>query len=223
MQRFNIFNITHKGLRASLYHTAIYLQQVDFTDDTAGQKMVEQVQEVIMLIHHFEARKQQYIFPLVGLYDEGVESFLRDGSLLLHKSSTALDACLQQYQKASSVLEQLISGSKLNASFATFLISCLRHLERQESSSNPVLWRFQTDDELKSLSARIAETISPWMQEYFHKWILQAANPQERLNWEGQWKHGNRMQQLIQKAREELSREHLSLLLHQFKLETILN
>ena len=49
MQRYNIFNQVHKGLRELLYQTASRLQQTDFSTHQEREAILEQVNIVVDL------------------------------------------------------------------------------------------------------------------------------------------------------------------------------
>jgi len=55
MERYNSFNIIHKGLRAALYQTALQLQQTDFIEEDQAEEALGKVKEIVML---FEGHAQ---------------------------------------------------------------------------------------------------------------------------------------------------------------------
>jgi hypothetical protein len=66
MQRYNGFNLIHKGLRALLYHTGLQLQQTDFTVEDETEAAVNRVKEAIMLFEGHAHKEDNLILPAIA-------------------------------------------------------------------------------------------------------------------------------------------------------------
>ncbi len=72
MQRVNIFNQIHKGLRAALYDTAISLQQADFTSEAEAEEVLSKIKEVVMLFDEHAHKEDTYILPAILQFEPSV-------------------------------------------------------------------------------------------------------------------------------------------------------
>jgi hemerythrin-like domain-containing protein len=72
MERYNIFKLIHKGLRASLYQTALQLQQTDFLSEEETEAAINSVNEIVMLFEGHADKEDNYILPAIEDYEPGI-------------------------------------------------------------------------------------------------------------------------------------------------------
>jgi chromosome condensin MukBEF ATPase and DNA-binding subunit MukB len=72
MERYNSFNIIHKGLRAALYQTALQLQQTDFTEDQQAEEALNKVREIVMLFEGHAHKEDNFVLPMINEYEPSV-------------------------------------------------------------------------------------------------------------------------------------------------------
>ena len=72
-ERYNSFNLIHKGLRALLFETGITLMRTDFTDDIEGTKAIRAVQTAADLFNDHALHEDTHILPAIARYDPSLQ------------------------------------------------------------------------------------------------------------------------------------------------------
>src|SRR5829696_5368820 len=183
MQRVNIFNQIHKGLRASLYNTAIHLQQTDFTVETEADEALNKVKEVVMLFDEHAHKEDKFVLPAISQFEPSlVDSFEQE-----HVTDLALSAQLSSAVESFNTLlkaaDRAKAGKKLNIDFVEFLAFNLKHMAREEDIINKILWRYYSDLEIIQIQQGIVQNTAPWHQDFFSKWMLRGINNTEAALW----------------------------------------
>src|SRR5689334_5651163 len=183
MERYNIFQLIHKGLRAALYHTALELQQTDFTDEQETEESLNKVREIVMLFEHHAAKEDRYVFSAINAYEPSVVASFESEHVEDNFLGQQLNASVEKLENASSLLQKIVLGGELTEAFTAFMAFNLRHMGKEEDIINKILWRYYSDDEIRNINAQILEATPPWIQEFFMKWMLRGVNDVEAVNW----------------------------------------
>lgn len=210
MERYNIFNLIHKGLRASLYQTALQLQQTDFTSDEETESAVNRVKEIIMLFDAHAHKEDSFILPAISSWEPSVVATFESEHVEDLKLGEELKASIGKVENATGLTGRLAAGIELTESFVAFTIFNLKHMAREEDIINKILWRYYSDDEIKKISAQISESVEPWMQDFYATWMLRGINTPEAATWMKAIEKGAPpivFQTLLQKAEQELPQQ----------------
>ena len=183
MERYNIFHMIHKGLRASLYHTGLYLQQADFTDMNTEAEVTGRVKEILLLFDGHAKKEDTFILPAIQPYEPSVVASFEAEHEEDHRLGLWLQECLLNLENAGNLLEKLLSGRALNEAFTAFIAFNLQHMAKEEDIINKVLWRYYHDEELMMLSKKVAASVEPWIADFYGTWMLRAVNDQEAGDW----------------------------------------
>ena len=183
MERYNIFNLIHKALRASLYQTALQLQQTDFTSAEEAEAAVNKVREIIMLFEAHAHKEDHFILPAISEYEPSVVASFENDHHMDEQLAARLSHDIAQVEKAFSYLEKLIAGRHLNETFVEFTVFNLQHMAREEDVINKILWRYYTDDEIRKISGQITASVDPWMHDFYSTWMLRGISNPEAANW----------------------------------------
>lgn len=207
MERFNSFNIIHKGLRAALYQTALQLQQTDFNEEGPAGEALDKVREIIMLFEGHAHKEDHFVLPMINEYEPSVVAtfnaeHVEDERLgkELKNAADLLAACETPSEKASA-------GRALSESFVRFMVFNLEHMAKEEEIINKILWRYYSDDEIKAVTAQISKQDPPWIQEFYTTWMIRGINNDEAIGWMKAIERGVppiAFQSLLQKAEKEL-------------------
>ncbi len=183
MQRFNIFNMIHKALRAMLYDTALTLQQTYFADREDVRIAFEKMNEVIFAFEQHGHHEDHILMPVIEKYDpETIASFENDhvedkdmGNKLKHLQNI--------YNSCSSAEERIITGSAISKSFREYMIFNLEHMQREEIELNELLWNHYSDNELLEINAGIIASIPPQELAMSSQWMMRGINKEEAKRW----------------------------------------
>ena len=207
MERYNIFQLIHKGLRAALYQTALQLQQADFTSEEDSEEALNKVREIVMLFDGHANKEDQYVFAAITTYEPSVVAAFEDEHVKDRELGSRLEQALEKVVNATTSVEKILMGRLLTESFTEFMVFNLQHMAKEEDIINRILWRYYSDEELKKLSSTISQSSPPWIQEFYVTWMLRGINQTETVNWMRAIEKGVPpvvYQTLIQKAKQEL-------------------
>jgi hypothetical protein len=183
MQRFNIFNQIHKGLRALLFETALRLQQTDFTNPEQTEPLLEQIQQTLDIFDKHANHEDQAILPVIHQYEPALVDAFEKEHEADHALAEKLRSLLDSFEKASTPAEQINIGHALLHAFTGFTSFNLDHMAKEETVLNERLWRYYSDAELMALSQKIIASIPPAEMEFSSAWIMRGLSNNEITAW----------------------------------------
>lgn len=210
MERYNSFNIIHKGLRAALYQTALQLQQTDFTEEESAGNALDKVKEIIMLFEGHAHKEDHFVLPMIAEYEPSVVAGFNAEHAEDEKLGKELDGAVEKLKSSTSTSQKIVAGRELTECFVRFMVFNLNHMAKEEEIINKILWRYYSDDEIKAVVGQISKADPPWIQEFYVTWMLRGINNTEAINWMKAIEKGVPtvvFQSLLQKAEQELPRK----------------
>jgi hemerythrin-like domain-containing protein len=183
MSRFNIFSQIHKSLRVLLYDTATLIGRTDFEDQEQYEITAGRVREVTSAFDNHAHHEDTMVLPMIERYEPSVvdafeQEHVEDHALSrkLNDSLTALDLAV-----SSSAKQEL--GISLMHSFNDFMIFNLKHMYKEETVLNNILWRHYSDEELLQTNQRIVSVIPPHEMAFSSQWMMRALSNGEIITW----------------------------------------
>jgi hemerythrin-like domain-containing protein len=210
MQRYNSFNIIHKGLRAALYQTALQLQQTDFTESDQIEDAINKVREVVLLFEGHAHKEDHFVLPLINEYEPSVVATFNAEHQKDEQLGVELEGAVKKLSQSSTSQEMIVAGGELTTSFVRFMVFNLEHMAKEEDIINQILWRYYSDDEIKAVVAQISQSTPPWMHDFYAKWMLRGISNGEVISWMKMIEKAQPpvvFQTLVQKAEQELPRK----------------
>jgi hypothetical protein len=226
MERFNIFNQIHKGLRAALYDTAIQLQQADFTSASESESALEKVREVVMLFDEHAHKEDKFVLPAILQYEPSVVDSFEQEHVADHALASQLSDAVKHLDSLLKAADREAAGRKLNVIFVEFVAFNLKHMAKEEDVINNILWRYYTDGEILQIQTRIVESTEPWHQDFFSKWMLHGINNKEAAAWLMAVQRTAPpivYQTLFNKARQEYPKKRFQNLVNSLQESVVLN
>jgi hypothetical protein len=226
MQRINIFNQIHKGLRAALYHTATSLQQADFTAEAEAEEALSKIKEVVMLFDEHARKEDKFVLPAIVQFEPSVADAFEQEHLTDLALSGQLVAAVDGFESLLKAEDRAAAGRKINVQFAEFLVFNLKHMAREEDLLNQLLWRYYSDAEILQIQQRIVQHTQPWHQDFYSKWMLRGINNPEAALWLRAVERSAPeivYQTLFAKAQQELPRARFQKLVEALAENAILN
>src|SRR5215216_4290815 len=104
MERYNSFNIIHKGLRAALYQTALQLQQTDFTEEGQAEEALNRIKEIILLFEGHAHKEDTFILPMINEYEPSVVATFNAEHEEDEKLGMELNSAVEKVADSSSLL-----------------------------------------------------------------------------------------------------------------------
>jgi hypothetical protein len=207
MNRYNIFNNIHKGLRALLYETALLLQQTDFNNEEEADTSLAQVNTVIDLFDKHAHTEDTIVFAAI----ENAEPLLVHAFEQEHEEDHSLGQHLRElhtaFAYAISTGDKMAIGASISQSFIEFMVFNLRHMAKEEDIINKALWKYYTDLELHAITQQIVAGIPPQIMAQYSGWMMRGLSNSEISDWLKEVKNNApdfAFQSLLQTASQEL-------------------
>lgn len=207
MERYNIFQLVHKGLRAALYQTALQLQQTDFMAEEERTAAINSVKEIVMLFESHAHKEDSFVLPAIQAFEPSVVATFEAEHVTDMQLGENLQKSLELLETPDALDDITATGARLTEDFVAFTVFNLRHMAKEEDLINKILWRYYTDDEIKKISGQITASVEPWMQDFFSTWMLRGISNPEAITWMKAIERGMPAvvyQTLLQKAEKEL-------------------
>ncbi len=183
MQRVNVFNQIHKGLRAALYSAATSLQQADYTCEAETEEALAKVKEVLMLFDEHARKEDRFILPAILPFEPSVVDAFEQEHVEDLVLSRQLNAAIRELEGLLTAEDRTVAGRKINMQFVEFLVFNLKHMAKEEDLSNRLLWRHYSDAEILQIQESIVQHTEPWHQDFYAKWMLRGINNSEAAVW----------------------------------------
>lgn len=210
MQRYNIFHLVHKGLRALLYETALQVQHTDFWNVEQAEQTIDRIKELIKLFDKHADTEDSFVFPAVEKYEPSVSDAFEQEHVKDHILGQLLSSSLALYKAAAIITDKAESGKQVQSAFMKFMFFNLEHMAKEEDVLNNILWRYYSDDELKAITEKIVAKIPAEYMAKFSKWMIRGLNTPEITAWMKQVEKTAPdfvFKSLFATAEEELSRK----------------
>lgn len=183
MQRINIFNQIHKGLRAALYDASISLQQADFTVESEAEAALDKIREVVMLFDEHARKEDHFVLPAIIPFEPSVADAFEQEHQTDLMLSARLNASVASFKGLMKAQDRAEAGEKINTDFVAFMVFNLQHMAKEEDILNQLLWRYYTDAEILQIHHRIVQNVKPWHHDFYNKWMLRGINHAEAVAW----------------------------------------
>jgi hemerythrin-like domain-containing protein len=183
MQRYNLFYMIHKGLREMLYVTASQLQQIDFTEAEEREPVLAQIKQVLNLFDKHAGSEDDYVLTAIEAYEPSVVNLFEEEHVQDHALSNKLRSLLSMFDELTKDDEKLELGSAVRIAFAEFLVFNLKHMAKEESVLNQLLWRYYSDEELHGITQKIIAQIPPDKMQQYSTWMMRALSNNEITGW----------------------------------------
>ncbi|RYY99402.1 MAG: hypothetical protein EOO11_05055 [Chitinophagaceae bacterium] len=183
MQRVNIFTLIHKGLRTLLYDTAACLQQTDFTQDAETEAALDRVRETLLLFDEHARHEDRHVLPAIAAFEPSVADCFGQEHATDAELALELTATVETFFLLPETDDRKASGEALVHAFTEFLVFNLKHMAREESLLNELLWRYYSDAEILGLQQRIVRSQEPWIADLFWGWMLRGNNHPDTVQW----------------------------------------
>lgn len=183
MERYNIFNQVHKGLRAYLYETALAVQQTDFPKQEEAEKILLTIGDVLYYFGQHALYVERFLFPFIVDHNPGLIGIFRQQYQSNLVQAQRLRGVMTVYGHAESAAERCAAGRSVSRAFTIFLVNHLDSMSREDNLLNSVLWRQYADAELRALEREIVVKMTARDLATLSKWVIRGMNNAEIIDW----------------------------------------
>lgn len=183
MQRYNIFNLKHKGLRAMLFETAMDIQHTSFEDKEATEETIKKTEAVLHAFHDHAAHEDKFVLPAILKYDADLVHEFESEHGIDELLTQNINSLITTLRNASDKEAAAAAGYALTMAFNEFIAFNLYHMNKEESKINKTLWDYYTDAELVHITQMIIAGIPPQVMAEEGRWMMKGISNTEIINW----------------------------------------
>lgn len=183
MQRYNMFNQVHKGLRALLYDTAMRVQHTDFWNVEEAGDTLRRIREVISLFDKHAHAEDNFVFPAIKKYEPSVADLFEQEHIKDHQLGEELLGASNAYEAAAVITGKALIAPRICRLYDRFVAFNLEHMLKEEEVLNPILWRYYSDEELFEITRQIVSQVPAHVMAKMNKWMLRGLHTGEIIGW----------------------------------------
>lgn len=181
--RHNLFNLVHKGLRYSLFDTAIKFQHADLGNKESAEGAIGQLEQVLKLFEGHAYLEDNFINEPLSHRDYAIADLFEKEHEEDERLGEMLKELISNWKKATSYEARKSKGLKLFYAFNEFMAFNLNHMNKEEIALNKSLWAHYTDVEIKAMVQHMLMTVGPEKIRPYNPWMVKAANNEEIVQW----------------------------------------
>ncbi|HEY8926927.1 MAG TPA: hemerythrin domain-containing protein [Polyangia bacterium] len=178
--RLDSFTPIHKGMRRSLFETALLLARTDFESTAETAAAEEATTTCLGYLREHAEHEDRHVIPRLAELDAALAAALEIEHPQLERAALAVDTLWPRIAAAPSGSARAALGRELVRRFQTFVAQQLQHMDREEREVMAVMWAGLTDAELGAISGRIVADIPPARMSEMMALILPALSGPER-------------------------------------------
>ncbi len=207
--RYDIFNLIHKGMRAILYSTGMSLQHTDLKNPEETISVFEKIYEVLTISNDHASHENKFIFPLIARYNIPAIKEFEVEHIANDAMGHRLKNLMALYHHTVSDDDKLEAGNAVSKAFNEFISFNLHHMNKEEEILNKLLWQHYSDEEIHCIYKAITVSIPSEKITIHGRWVMRGINNNEIIQWLLSY-HGSHpaaFQFLLQLAEDQLPQE----------------
>jgi hypothetical protein len=171
-----------------IYELGRALQTSDFTDERATETMVAKLKQdlstassacLICLLHEHAGNEDQYIYPDVRTYEpEMIEKLLAEHREVVRRIAGVWKIA-DELKALRNREERIGMGGKLNRTANDLFAYYLTHLNGEEATIVPAMWKHFTDEQLVAMRTNVERNTPPERYAEWMRWIFPSLNLNE--------------------------------------------
>lgn len=183
MDRYNVFNDVHKGLRAFLYETALRVQQTDFVLSGEAVKALEGIGDVLYYAGQHALYIERFLFPFVVDYNPSLITTFKQQYQQNLVQTQRLRGMMNSWSQATKAPEKKALGELIGREYTQYLVAQLESLNKEDNLLNPLLWKQYNDAALLSIKKEIVGKLLPADLNVLSKWAIRGMSNTEIIAW----------------------------------------
>jgi hypothetical protein len=171
-----------------IYELGKELQTTDFADEHATDVMVSRLKEdlasaysacIICLLHEHAGLEDQYVFPDVRAFEPKMVDTLLEEHREVVRRITAVWKIADELKMLRNRGERIEMGGKLNRTANDLFAFYLTHLNGEESTIVPAMWKHFTDEQIVAMRTNVIESLTPERSAQWNSWLFPSLNANE--------------------------------------------
>ncbi len=177
--RIDLYGAVHKGIRSALFQAIGEVGRADFANDEHAASALTTTLKTVQFLDDHAEHEDRVVMPEIQRLSPEVYTALEDEHTRTHGLQRELERLVVRTREARGE-ERLALGRKLHGRLCLLVAEHLKHMDREETEANRVLWAHFTDEQLLGLHGRIVSQIPPPQMAEALSYMLPAMNATER-------------------------------------------
>jgi hypothetical protein len=179
--RLKSYDIPHKALRNALSQLSLLAGKTDFSNKKEVEQLYHLGSDVFMMLNKHAEDENVVVLADLESRCPGASKHDTEDHTSLHVTQHQLEELLNKiHSDAQAGKNVTADGEEFYLAFSEYHSIYLEHTAEEERITQPLLWKYFTDEELIGHRGRIMSTMPPEMLLKWFRFILPAQNPMER-------------------------------------------
>ncbi|MES2702890.1 MAG: hemerythrin domain-containing protein [Bacteroidota bacterium] len=182
MQRYNVFLMVHKGLRAMLYDVSLSLQHTDFAH-AEDPHSLEKLAVALDIFDAHAGHEDKFIFSMLEPCAADLMNEMEAEHVTDHALSASLRSLIAAFPATQDPTEKYTIGTQICHAFNEFIAFNLTHLKKEETVVNEALWKNYTDMDILQANQKLVGSLPPDEARRSALWMIRSCSNGEITGW----------------------------------------
>lgn len=178
-QRFDIYRLIHKGLRAYLSDTLLAVGRMDLESTPDVHSGLDALNGLLDFCESHLRHENAFIHPAMERAEPGSAEAMNHHHQHHEALIAELRAIVHQLRHAEASAREA-RAAQLYRTLALFVADNMAHMHEEETRNNELLWRAYSDEQIMLIHDAILRSIPDAEHQVAMRWMLAAFNHQER-------------------------------------------
>ena len=178
-QRFNLYTVIHKGLRAAMSDALTAVGRMDPLDDADTTRVLTDVRALLALLRSHLEHENDFIHPALEARRAGASRHTAQDHEQHESAIATLEAQVRRVAAAQGTA-RADAQQRLYATLALFVGENLEHMQIEETDNTQALWAAYSDEEVLAIHAALVAAVPPVEMRQVLRWMVPSITPYER-------------------------------------------
>jgi hypothetical protein len=183
MKRMKSYDVPHKGLRNALSQLQLLAGRTDYSRQQEVEQLYRLGKDVFSILTIHAADENEVTLAELEKKCAGCSEHDVDDHEKIHLAQDKLEGSLARiYTRSKAGQEVIQDGEEFYLALSEFHGIYLEHTAEEERVTQPMLWKYFTDEELTSHRVKIMAKNPPQTLLTWFRFVLPAQSPKERID-----------------------------------------
>jgi hypothetical protein len=182
MNRMKPYDVPHKGLRNALSQVQFLAGKTDYSNQNEVEKLCKLGEDVFKILTIHANDENEVTLAELGQRCKGCSQHDFEDHEQIHIAQEKLEKLLSNIYTNSKAGQDVIrDGEEFYLAFSEFHGTYLEHTAEEERVTQPMLWKYFTDEELSSHRGRIMAKNPPQTLLIWFRFVIPSQSHKERV------------------------------------------
>lgn len=177
--RHDLFTQIHKGVRSLIYDLGRAVQAADMSNPKVQADLLSRLDHDLTMLHEHGELEDHHLLPPLHEVDPDSARVFVDDHAEIGRRLAAVRESISAVRAGLGPPDLLARGAKLNRAVNALMATYLAHMNREEETVMPALWRHFSDEKLLEFHGNLMRSIPPDRYGEWLEWMLPSLNEPE--------------------------------------------